>query len=37
LRGADLAHLEERAIEQVERVEAKRLEAAREAFLRNSR
>jgi hypothetical protein len=37
LRGADLAHLEERAIEQVERVEGKRLEAAREALLRNTR
>jgi hypothetical protein len=37
LRGADLAQLEERAIEQVERVEGKRLEAAREALLRNTR
>ena len=34
LKGADLAKLEERAIEQIERVEAKRLEAARETFLR---
>jgi hypothetical protein len=34
LRGADLSRLEERAIDQIERVEAKRLEAAREAFLR---
>jgi hypothetical protein len=34
LRGADLGRLEERAIEQIERVEAKRLEAARQAFLR---
>ncbi len=34
LKGIDLAKLEERAIEQIERVEAKRLEAAREAFLR---
>jgi hypothetical protein len=34
LRGADLEKLEERAIEQLERVEAHRLEAAREAFLR---
>jgi hypothetical protein len=34
LRGADLGKLEERAIEQLERVEAHRLEAAREAFLR---
>ena len=31
----DLEQLEERAIEQIERVEAKRLEAAREAFLRS--
>jgi hypothetical protein len=34
LRGADLNRLEERAIEQIERVEAKRLEAAREVLLR---
>jgi hypothetical protein len=34
LRGADLSRLEERAIEQSERVEAKRLETAREALLR---
>jgi hypothetical protein len=34
LRGADLSRLEERAIEQIERVEAKRLETAREALLR---
>jgi hypothetical protein len=34
LRGADLSRLEERAIEQIERVEAKRLEAAREVLLR---
>ena len=34
LRGADLNRLEERAIEQIERVEAKRLETAREALLR---
>ena len=34
LRGADLSRLEERAIEQIERVEAKRLEAAHESFLR---
>ena len=34
LKGVDLAKLEERAIEQIERVEAKRLDAAREAFLR---
>jgi hypothetical protein len=34
LKGVDLGRLEERAIEQIERVEAKRLEAAREAFLR---
>jgi hypothetical protein len=33
LRGADLGKLEERAIEQLERVEARRLEAARDAFL----
>ena len=37
LRGADLGKLEERAIEQLERVEALRLEAAREAFLKSSR
>jgi hypothetical protein len=30
----DLSQLEERAINQIDRVEAKRLEAAREAFLR---
>ena len=34
LKGVDLPRLEERAIDQIERVEAKRLEAAREAFLR---
>jgi hypothetical protein len=34
LRGADLGKLEERAIDQLERVEARRLEAAREAFLK---
>jgi hypothetical protein len=34
LRGVDLGRLEERAIEQIERIEAKRLEAAREVFLR---
>jgi hypothetical protein len=34
LKGVDLGALEERAIEQIERVEAKRLEAARETFLR---
>jgi hypothetical protein len=34
LRGADLGKLEERAIDQIERVEAKRLEAARETFLK---
>jgi hypothetical protein len=33
LRGADLGKLEERAIEQLERVETRRLEAARDAFL----
>jgi hypothetical protein len=33
LRGADLGKLEERAINQLERVEVHRLEAAREAFL----
>jgi hypothetical protein len=33
LDGIDLEQLEERAIEQIERVEAKRLEAAREAFV----
>ena len=35
LRGADLGKLEERAIDQLERVEARRLEAAREAFLKD--
>ena len=34
LRGVDLAQLEERAIDQIERIEVKRLEVAREAFLR---
>jgi len=34
LRGADLGKLEERAIDQLERVEVRRLEAAREAFLK---
>jgi hypothetical protein len=34
LRGADLGKLEERAIDQLERVEARRLKAAREAFLK---
>jgi hypothetical protein len=34
LRGADLGKLEERAIEQAERVEGLRLETAREVFLR---
>jgi hypothetical protein len=34
LKGIDLAKLEERAIDQIERVEAKRLEAARAAFLK---
>jgi hypothetical protein len=34
LRGVDLSRLEERAIEQIERIETKRLEAARETFLR---
>ena len=34
LRGADLGKLEERAIDQLERVETQRLEAARQAFLR---
>jgi hypothetical protein len=34
LRGIDLPKLEERAIEQIERMEAKRLEVAREALLR---
>jgi hypothetical protein len=34
LRGVDLQQLEERAIAQIERVEAKRLETAREALLR---
>jgi hypothetical protein len=33
LRGADLGKLEERAIEQLERVEARRLQAAHQAFL----
>ena len=33
LRGADLEKLEERAIEQLERVEVRRLEAAHQAFL----
>ena len=35
LKEIDLGQLEERAIEQIERVEAKRLEAAREAFLQS--
>jgi hypothetical protein len=35
LRGADLGKLEERAIDQLERVEARRLEAARDAFLKD--
>jgi hypothetical protein len=35
LKGIDLEQLEERAIEQIERVEAKRLETAREAFLQS--
>jgi len=35
LRGIDLSQLEQRAIDQSERVEAHRLEAAREAFLRS--
>jgi hypothetical protein len=35
LRGADLGKLEERAIDQLERVETRRLEAAREAFLKD--
>ena len=35
LKGINLEQLEERAIEQIERVEAKRLEAAREVFLRS--
>ena len=35
LRGADLGKLEERAIDQLERVEARRLEAAHEAFLKD--
>jgi hypothetical protein len=35
LRGVDLGRLEERAIEQIERIEVKRLEAARETFLRD--
>ncbi|MEY2536956.1 MAG: hypothetical protein QOG67_696 [Verrucomicrobiota bacterium] len=34
LKGVDLSQLEERAINQIDRVEAKRLDAAREAFLR---
>jgi hypothetical protein len=34
LKGVDLPKLEERAIEQIERVEAKRLDAARETFLK---
>jgi len=34
LRGVDLAQLEQRAIDQSERVEAHRLEAARKAFLK---
>lgn len=34
LKGVNLSELEERAITQIERVEAKRLDAAREAFLR---
>lgn len=34
LRGIDLARLEERAIEQIERVETQRLEIAREVLLR---
>ena len=34
LRGIDLSQLEQRAIDQSERVEAHRLEAAREAFLK---
>ena len=34
LRGADLGKLEERAIDQIERVETKRLEAARATFLK---
>lgn len=33
LKGVDLGTLEERAIEQIERVETKRIEAARETFL----
>jgi hypothetical protein len=32
LRGIDLSRLEERAIDQLERVESRRLEAARQAF-----
>ena len=35
LKGIDLGQLEERAIEQIDRVEAKRLEAARAAFLKS--
>ena len=34
LRGVDLGKLEERAIDQLERVETRRLEAARQVFLR---
>src|SRR5581483_8433130 len=34
LRGIDLSQLEQRAIDQLERVEAHRLEAARQVFLR---
>ncbi len=34
LKGVELEKLEERAIEQIERVETKRLDAAREAFLK---
>ena len=37
MRGADLGKLEERAIEQLERVETLRLGTACEAFLRNSK
>jgi len=36
LNGVNLGQLEERAIEQIERVETKRLEAARQAFLKSS-
>ena len=35
LRGADLGKLEERAIDQLERVEARRLEAVHDAFLKD--